>query len=197
MLKKFSIAACVLVTCAALCALPVFSQKKRSYVGIDECKKCHAAEAIGNQQKIWESTPHARAYRTLRQEAAQKIALKLNIEQPQNDLRCLKCHTTGGGTSDVTRTEGVGCEACHGPASGYASFSDHASFDDREGAYRKGISNGMYPIVGIDGIKVRERVCKSCHTTKRPCADPAKGDTAAELALSKIANFVFSHPVRK
>ena len=48
-----------------------------------------------------------------------------DIENPIEETRCLKCHTTGAQrwpvdpTAVVRPAEGVGCEACHGPGSAY------------------------------------------------------------------------------
>ena len=45
-----------------------------TYVGSKECKDCHGEDAIGNQYKIWESSPHAKAYDLLIGEKAGIIA---------------------------------------------------------------------------------------------------------------------------
>ena len=65
--------------------------------------------------------------------------------------------------------EGVGCEACHGPGSVYYIASNHVDYSSRENGYRRGIKNGMYPILGIGSLKTRERLCLSCHKKERPC----------------------------
>ncbi len=171
---------------------------KSSYVGVDACKKCHGSTSIGSQYKIWAATPHAGASQTLSSGKALKIGQKYGINTPSKDLKCLKCHATGGGKNPDTISEGVGCEACHGPGSRYRDFDNHASFDSRENAYRKAIRLGMYPIIGDDSIKAREKLCRHCHTQKRLCMDWNTKDKSKlrELPLSLIADFIYRHPVR-
>lgn len=173
----------------------LYSQGAKSYVGIKSCKKCHEAESIGNQYKNWQGTPHAKAYRVLLGSEAVEIAKKNNVATPETDLACLKCHTTGGGKYEISKTEGVGCEACHGPGSQYNDFENHASYENREVAYKKAVSKGMYPINGLDGIKNREKLCLSCHNNNRPCITESKYNK--NISLDILADFVFKHPIRK
>jgi hypothetical protein len=91
------------------------SSKKYGYTGVKVCGECHAEDAIGNQNKIWSGSPHARAYLTLKGEKAAEIAESAGINSPAESKECLKCHTTGGGEYPSVAKEGVGCEACHGP----------------------------------------------------------------------------------
>jgi hypothetical protein len=84
---------------------------KAAYVGSAACKKCH-----GDVYKIWEQSPHARAYETL--EKARNPSLR------QYDSECIGCHVTGwgyrGGFTDEVKTRPLvnnGCENCHGPGS--------------------------------------------------------------------------------
>lgn len=182
---------------AAAFSFPGQSQKKNTYLGINECKKCHAADALGNQVRAWDANPHSMAYRNLRTEKAMKIAQKSGIKQPAEAPECLKCHTTGGGLDPKTATEGVGCEACHGPASGYGQLSNHGSLGDKQKDYEKALTFGMYKILGYEGIKLRERMCKRCHVIDRPCAPENQDERKKqELSLSVIADFVFRHPLR-
>ncbi|HEY1406528.1 MAG TPA: cytochrome c family protein [Spirochaetota bacterium] len=178
---------------------PAESEKQKyEYLGMDECAQCHGGSALGNQVSAWMTTPHARAARVLRTEHASIIGKKVGVENPSEDASCLKCHTTGGGKVAKLSTEGVGCEACHGPASAYGDISNHAPYGDREKDYLRAQSFGMYKVLGIDGIKLRERMCKRCHTLERPCApESAEEKKHQELALSVIADFVFRHPIRK
>ncbi len=145
------------------------AERRFSYVGAKVCKECHGEDAIGNQYKIWESSPHAKAYTLLSGEKADSIAKKYNITKPGDDKKCLSCHSTGKGSVDSIKREGVGCESCHGPGSEYYKMSNHVDYNSRENGYRTGIKNGMYPILGIKSLKIRERLCLSCHTSKRPC----------------------------
>jgi len=65
--------------------------------------------------------------------------------------------------------EGVGCEACHGPGSEYHTASNHVDYSSRENGYRRALKTGMYPVLGIDSLKTREKMCLSCHKNSRPC----------------------------
>jgi hypothetical protein len=96
-------------------------------IGAPKCKVCHKAKT-GDQWKIWTESAHARAFETLASEESSKIATDLGLGDPQQEVACLKCHTTlaslGGGAvvyekANYTDSEGVGCEACHGPGSEY------------------------------------------------------------------------------
>lgn len=188
----------VFIFTAASLLFRAYSAPGRTYVGMEKCERCHANDGIGNQYAKWVMTPHSRSLRALKSDEGKAIAAKLGIGDPLNDKQCLKCHTTGGGNSEKTLDEGVGCEACHGPASDYYELNNHASLTDREGAYRKALTLGMYPIIGIDHIRYREKLCLRCHTPERPCApeDPKKKKQQV-LSLEVIADFIFKHPVRR
>ena len=149
-------------------------QKKHTYMGSPACGKCHAAESIGNQYDLWLQSPHAKATKILKSETAYTIAKKLSIIEPSEELKCLKCHATGGGKNKKINSEGVGCEACHGPGSDYYEFIGHVDTVNRQSAYETALKNGMYPILGIKNIKKREKLCLRCHSSQRPCfpADP-------------------------
>ncbi len=191
---------CVIALCVLLDDFALSRRRAADYVGVDVCKKCHGMDSIGNQYRIWAASSHANAFLRLKSGKAKEIAQKAGIDIPHADIRCLKCHTTGAGKSDVVKSEGVGCEACHGPGGDYFEFSNHASFIDRENAYKKAISLGMYPILGVEGIKARERLCKNCHRDVRPCA-PAdiEEKKRRELSLSIIADLPskLRHPLRR
>jgi hypothetical protein len=77
-----------------------------TYVGIEVCTSCHAPA-----RKVWDSTPHSRAYATLADQFK------------EFNLDCVGCHVTGyekpGGTTvtHVEKLTNVQCEVCHGPGS--------------------------------------------------------------------------------
>jgi hypothetical protein len=188
---------CIIAAILSLFMAPLQSQKKYSYVGISECRTCHGTDSLGNQIRSLDANPHSMAYRNLRTEKGMKIAEKYKIKTPSESLQCLKCHTTGEGLEPKTATEGVGCEACHGPASEYGELSNHGAFGSKEKDYQTAVSHGMYKTLGYEGIKLREKMCKRCHTSERLCApeDPDERKKQ-ELSLSVIADFIFRHPLR-
>jgi hypothetical protein len=144
--------------------------KKFTYVGARVCSQCHNESKTLNQYSIWLASPHARAVRILTTSKALKIAGKVSITNPEENLKCLKCHTTGGGKNSITKDEGVGCEACHGPGSGYYEISAHVDFQYRFNGYLKAKKNGMYPILKYEeNLKKREKLCLYCHRKERPC----------------------------
>lgn len=198
-----------LVPAALVCLCTVFfftardavtGRVRAQFVGADVCKKCHGSESIGNQFKVWSSSPHSNAFLVLRTGKSREIAKNAGVAMPYADRKCLKCHTTGGGRTEATKDEGVGCEACHGPGSEYFEFSNHASYMDRESAYKKAVSRGMYPILDVQGIKARERVCRHCHRDERPCvpSDPDE-KKRRRLSLSLIADLppMLKHTLRR
>lgn len=98
-------------------------------IGAPKCKSCHKAKT-GDQWKIWTESAHARAFETLASGEARKIAAENGLGDPQREDACLKCHATrpslgaGAVVSEKAKyadSEGVGCESCHGPGSGYKS----------------------------------------------------------------------------
>ena len=129
------------------------------YVGAAKCKVCHNAEKKGAQYSKWEESQHAKAYAALASEEAVAIGKKLGIDNPQTSDQCLKCHVTAFGVDDKMKaesfdmTEGVGCEACHGPGSEYKSMK---VMKDRDAA----ISAGMI-------IPTAEN-CVKCHNDESP-----------------------------
>ncbi len=62
------------------------------------------------------------------------MAVKLGIREAHTDSRCLACHTTNAGKTNVAHGErfslefGVGCEACHGPAGDWLSAHTQKSW---------------------------------------------------------------------
>jgi len=182
----------------------VKSRKKITYVGQKKCMVCHSAEAIGNQHNTWLSSPHAKAYLTLKTKKALKIAKKSNITKPWNSLKCLKCHTTGKGLYKITKTEGVGCEACHGPGSLYSEMENHVNYRNRKSGYNRAKKFGMFPILDYeDNLKKRERLCLYCHRKRRPCFPTSRKEIQKQIITIQVidklikGNQNFQHQLRK
>jgi DnaJ-class molecular chaperone len=203
LLRKTAIIPVLIIIIASVWVITSGQGKGRfQYVGSAACAECHGEDAIGNQMKIWLSSPHAKAYAALSSKGAGEIAKKNNISDPENDARCLKCHTTGGGQSALTAKEGVGCEACHGPGSEYYMANVHVDYESRENGYRRAVKNGMYPIRGIKALKLREKLCLSCHVKTRPCY-PEEGNLYDYMIpIQTVDNLQkgyvnFRHPLRR
>lgn len=125
----------------------------QDYIGAAKCKLCHNKETTGKQYDKWKSDPHAKAFATLASPEAKKYS-----NDPQNDPKCLKCHSTYHAVNknlieSITAEEGVSCESCHGPGSGYKT---NAIMKDKA----KSLAAGM--------IEPTEAVCKKCHNSESP-----------------------------
>lgn len=174
-----------------------------TFIGSKACRECHGDDAIGNQYKIWLLSPHAKAYNLLLGKKAQAISEKLKITSPEKSYECLKCHATGRGKVESIVSEGVGCESCHGPGSVYHLASNHVDYNSRENGYRKAVRYGMYPILGIESLKARERLCLSCHRKERPCyPDGNVNDYQYKIPIQTIdslwkGDVNFRHPLRR
>jgi hypothetical protein len=83
---------------------------------------CHGGGEVGrafSEQSTWAAgDPHAKAYRILFNEESQRISRNLKRPMPAHEDRsCLACHTTGGEHCMTNfASDGVGCDACHGPS---------------------------------------------------------------------------------
>ena len=136
---------------------------------------------------------HARAFDVLTEERGQRIAKNLGIADASKDERCLACHTTPALAGPIPeelvalRSDGVSCEACHGPANGAESWRvahTLASWKDlkgqeREKAYQK---YGMTPLFDLE---VQAKTCAGCHVGAP--ADEAHGIPARNLTHDLMA----------
>ncbi len=147
----------------------------------------------GSEYSLWLSRdPHSRSWRTLCSNESLVILEKLRIIRSGKlaDIagfqNCLACHnTTGLGTATVmsaaannaTRentlrpeiSEGVGCEACHGPAESWyhehfrPSFRSSAASSAITGNHTEFPGNRVDGFVDLKSILKRAQRCASCH----------------------------------
>ncbi len=115
------------------------------YIGAAKCKTCHNKPAKGAQYKQWLGTKHAKAMESL-------------VGDEKKDPACIKCHSTYGAVDEdliatLKISEGVSCESCHGPGSGYKSNSTMKS---REKSMARGL------------ILPTEQLCLECHNEDSP-----------------------------
>jgi hypothetical protein len=135
------------------------SQDVHQYVGAAKCKVCHNSEAKGAQYTKWEASKHAKAFEVLASEEAIAAGKELGVDNPQTSDKCLICHVTGfsapaeAKAESFDQTEGVGCEACHGPGSDYKSMKIMKDLDAAMAA-------GM--------IVPNEETCRGCHNENSP-----------------------------
>jgi hypothetical protein len=140
------------------------------FEGVASCagSTCHGrAEGNGvvvRQDEIatWQapSSPsgaHSRAYAVLDSSRGRQIAATLGLGSPTSARECLGCHSTPAGQRgpQFQVSDGVGCEACHGAASGW--IAGHYAMG---GTHRANVAAGMVP---LDQPQARARVCLDCH----------------------------------
>lgn len=142
------------------------AEAQHSYVGVKACGMCHKTAKQGEQLKIWENSPHAQAYETLKSDESAKIAKEMGLEVPAYEAgECLKCHLTEYGVDEALldakyeKNMGVQCESCHGAGSDYKKMS---IMKDRQ----QSIDNGMRPILVSDGSAAE--FCVTCHNEESP-----------------------------
>ena len=104
--------------------------EKVTFIGSEQCKKCHIKEfAIWQQDAIGSKKKHSHSKAF---EALVKYARK--PKNRQFDPECVVCHTVGYGYQtgyhgeDSAKFKEVGCENCHGPGNPHASNPDNLEF---------------------------------------------------------------------
>lgn len=158
---------------AAPGALHAQEQATPQHLGVATCagSTCHGAvKAIGkhpirqDEYLIWQRRdPHAGAYNTLLEPRSNAISRRLGWGEAAQATGCLTCHSdhaaqTARGEKWLI-SDGVGCEACHGAASGWIE-SHVPGYATREDAR----SAGLYPTWDP---AARAQVCLSCHQGSR------------------------------
>lgn len=163
---------CLVISDSALAqnkpALPYHS--KDTSVGVVNCASslCHGSitewkdsNVLQNEYVTWSRfDKHARAYDVLLNEKSQSIARKFGLGMPpQKSKLCLDCHTHN--VPEANRGErfklsdGVTCEACHGPAGRWLS-----SHVEPGATHAMNIQHGLYP---SSKPMERAQLCLSCH----------------------------------
>ncbi|MFO7654864.1 MAG: cytochrome c family protein [Candidatus Krumholzibacteriia bacterium] len=131
-------------------------------VGAPRCKMCHG-QSTGDQWSVWEDSAHARAWEALATPQARAIAEERGLADAQQAPECLRCHATtaflGEGcelapNNSYALSEGVGCEACHGPGSKYMVMSVMRN-------RARAIENGLWLNGGAEH-------CQKCHNEQSP-----------------------------
>jgi len=146
------------------------------YVGPRKCMHCHF-----RIHKTWKQSGLAKAFDALKpgNAADKKKACGLDVAKDYSrDPKCLKCHTTGYGTSSgypepsedgwsesermrAKKNEGVTCEVCHGEGSLYT---------------RHKLKNKDYErsdIVALGALApVSSKTCDQCHVRECPTMGP-------------------------
>ncbi|MHB8055114.1 MAG: multiheme c-type cytochrome [Candidatus Aminicenantales bacterium] len=143
----------VSIAAALIIAAASAAMQSSTYVGSKKCSLCHKNEHLGAQYKIWESTLHSKSLASLSGPNAAVPAEAMSVSSPTEDPKCLRCHGPFFEKDPDFITEGVSCEICHGPGSGYAKLS---IMKNKEEAIKKGLV--LYGTQ--DKIKA---FCLTCH----------------------------------
>jgi hypothetical protein len=142
---------------------PAAAKPEFGYVGSETCMVCHKNPEKGDQYGKWLNSPHAKAYAALCTARATKIAAEKGLKQPAAEApECIRCHITGWDAKpellgkSYDKTDGIGCESCHGPAGQYRMI------------HQKDVAKAM--TLGM--IEPTEAVCRSCHNEQSPTYKP-------------------------
>jgi len=141
-----------------------------AYIGAGGCNSsnCHGAAAElapadsrikGNEYATWASADkHARAYRVLTEARGKRMGEILKIADAGHDKRCVNCHVVGSPERSIS--DGVACEACHGPAEKW--LGPHAVKNDKpqEVRHSENVAGGM---IDTKNLQVRADTCLKCH----------------------------------
>jgi Cytochrome c554 and c-prime len=140
------------------------------YEGVASCagSTCHGrAEGNGavvrqDELRLWQepsarSGAHSRAYAALVSPRGERIAGTLGLGSAGSAAECLGCHATPPGERGerFLVSDGVGCEGCHGPASGW--IASHYAVG---ASHQANVAGGMIP---LDEPAARAGVCLDCH----------------------------------
>jgi hypothetical protein len=160
------------------------SPRQNLYRGTVECERCHSSPTSRDLErgvsdrvcltewKTWRnSDKHSEAYRSLLGERGQRIGQLLGGDVLDSATGCVQCHTTSTDASrwDTTgiasgKTEGVGCEACHGPSSRWEA--PHREFATWQRTSRAAKTDLGW--TDVHDSVARAELCNSCHIGSAP-----------------------------
>jgi hypothetical protein len=136
----------------------------QTWVGAGGCasSNCHGATTalpeaqsriLGNEYATWAvADRHALAQKKLLEPRGKRMAEILKIQDATRDKRCAACHVVG--SPEKSLSDGVACEACHGPALQWLGPHTQAN------SHAESVKNGM---VDTKDVAVRAKTCLGCH----------------------------------
>ena len=146
-------------------ACPLLAQPApHPYIGAGGCasSNCHGgttappeseSRILGNEYATWAvADKHMRAYKVLEEPRGKRMAEILKISEATGDRRCTVCHVVG--SPEKSRSDGVACEACHGPAEQW--LGPHTRPNSHEASVKAGM-------IDTRDLTVRSKLCLSCH----------------------------------
>ena len=117
-----------------------------------------------NEYSIWAGQDkHARAYQVLSNPVSLRMGRILNLKSPpEQNERCLACHALAVAPEQRAQTfdvsDGVSCEHCHGPASGW--LGPHTV---RDWETRTPDQKAQLGMRDLRDLAVRSHTCLHCH----------------------------------
>lgn len=148
-----------------------------TYLGSKRCRMCHL-----KWHDSWQERSHTRAWDALKAGNGRQTKLRANLDPQRDyttDARCLACHTVGFGRPGGYRIpdpedgksfraarsrEGVGCESCHGPGSGFVQVMKLINLDMRSYQVEELHDAGLN--------RMGPAICLTCHNTSALCVEP-------------------------
>lgn len=187
------------VLCIVLSTAGIAAAADR-HLGVASCagSACHGAlKGAGgnvrqNEYLRWQREDrHARAFATLRSERSRRMAMNLGLKDAASAPECLACHADVAVPAErgerYQLSDGVGCEACHGPAERWLSphVRGYKSHKER-------LAGGLYPTWEP---RARAELCLSCHQgdARRPMTHAIMGAGHPPL-LFELDTFVTLQP---
>lgn len=148
---------------------PVELAQPGIFLGPTSCasSSCHGSvvprRELGVRQDeyfIWQKRDlHAHAYGVLFNDRSRVIARRLGIADAGSSQTCVPCHTLSVPARQrkpaVELEDGVSCESCHGPASGWLEGHRSESW-----THQQSVAAGM---TDLRDPSARSAVCLSCH----------------------------------
>jgi len=139
------------------------------HLGVASCASsvCHGkttsrktTTVLQNEYTTWsQHDRHARAYKTLLSKDSKQIAKLLGVGPAHEAKVCLDCHTDnvsdGSRGRRFQRSDGVGCEACHGGAEKWIK-----THTEPNATHLSNMNSGLYP---TESPTARAELCISCH----------------------------------
>ncbi len=114
-----------------------------------------------NEYSIWVGQDkHARAFQVLSNPVSLRIAKILKLGRPDQEPKCLACHALSVPAAERAESfelnDGVSCESCHGPASGW--LGPHTV---KDWPHERSVAElGM---IDLRDVAVRSHICLHCH----------------------------------
>lgn len=158
---------------------PVAIPQSGNYLGVVSCasSSCHGStkpqsgfdakqkKRVGyavkqNEYFIWgKQDKHAKAYSVLLEDRSKLIARNMRLKNAHESPLCLNCHALNvpkeRQARPLDRAEGVSCEGCHGPASGW--ILNHTERDSHDRSVKKLDMRDLRDPIA------RTETCLSCH----------------------------------